>query len=103
MFYVALAETAEGELAAIAFCYISYSTWEGRVVYLEDLYVCPAHRRSGLGTSLIQTVARAAQVAGCRRVQWQVLDWYVARSRCHREFKALKIVLLQERTGCTML
>jgi GNAT superfamily N-acetyltransferase len=60
---------------AMAFCYCAFSTWEGRVLYLEDLYVKPQHRRGGLSRLLFTALARAAAVAGCARLQWAVLDW----------------------------
>jgi GNAT superfamily N-acetyltransferase len=59
----------------MAFCFLGYSTWEGRVLYLEDLYVSPAHRRQGVSGLLFAAMARAARVARCARVQWTALEW----------------------------
>lgn len=66
---------ASYSIVGMAFCHSSYSTWEGRCVYLEDLYIRPAFRRQGVSTLLLQTAARAACVAKCARMQWSVLDW----------------------------
>ena len=42
--------THEGTVAGFALWFLNYSTWTGRHgIYLEDLYVIPALRRSGLG------------------------------------------------------
>lgn len=60
---------------AFAFAHGAYSTWEGRVLYLEDLYVQPWARRGGLSSVMLTTVIRAAHVAQCARVQWAALDW----------------------------
>lgn len=67
---------AEGYVPlAFAFTHGAYSTWEGRVIYLEDLYVQPYARRMGLSSMLLQAVARAGHVSKCARVQWSALDW----------------------------
>jgi diamine N-acetyltransferase len=59
----------------MAFCYAAYSTWEGRVLFLEDLYVSPPFRRQGISGALFTALARAAYAARCARMQWTVLDW----------------------------
>jgi GNAT superfamily N-acetyltransferase len=76
VFHVVLARV-EGHVVGMAFCYPAYSTWEGRVLYLEDLYVSPSHRGRGVGTLLLNCLAKAAFVSDCARLVWQVLDWYV--------------------------
>jgi hypothetical protein len=60
---------------AFALSHSTYSTWEGRTLYLEDLYVQPQFRRGGISGLLFQTVCRAALVAKCVRVQWSCLTW----------------------------
>ena len=53
-----------------------YSTFRGRPgLYLEDLFVEPAHRGRGIGKALLASVARRALERGCGRVEWSVLDW----------------------------
>lgn len=54
----------------------SFSTWEGvHGIYLEDLYVSPEHRGSGLGRAMLSTLAATAVSRGYARVEWSVLDW----------------------------
>lgn len=64
-------------MVPIAFAVIhpSYSTWEGRTLYIEDLYVGPLFRRFGLSGLFFTTICRAARVAKCARVQWTALNW----------------------------
>ena len=75
---------------AMALCHASYSTWEGRSLYLEDLYVAPAFRRRGVSGVLFSALARAALAARCARLQWSVLTWNAPavdlydRMRAHR-------------------
>ena len=44
-------------------------------IYLEDLYVQPAHRGNGLGRALLRELARECQRRGFERLEWAVLDW----------------------------
>jgi GNAT superfamily N-acetyltransferase len=65
-----------GETVGFAFYFLGYSTWRGRqVLYLEDLFVRPSHRKLGLGLALMRRLARTAVDEGCPRFVWQVLDW----------------------------
>jgi GNAT superfamily N-acetyltransferase len=52
-----------------------YSTWRGAGLYLEDLFVRPAFRRRGIGTSLLSAVAREGERENRLFVRWSVLDW----------------------------
>jgi GNAT superfamily N-acetyltransferase len=54
----------------------NFSTFEGKPgLYLEDLYVEPAARGSGLGKALLVRLAALAIERGCARLEWAVLDW----------------------------
>ena len=52
-----------------------YSTWRGRGLYLEDLFVLPEFRRRGIGSALLAHVAQAAEQEGRGFIRWAVLDW----------------------------
>ena len=52
-----------------------YSTWAGRSLYLEDLFVRPAFRGRGIGRALLSRVAAIAVDRGCARLDWSVLRW----------------------------
>ena len=66
----------DGEIVGIAVWFLNFSTWLGRHgIYLEDLYVSPAHRGTGVGLELLRTLARTAVERGYGRVEWWVLDW----------------------------
>ena len=54
----------------------NFSTFEGRPgIYLEDLFVRPAARGSGLGKALLKRLAVLAVERDCARLEWSVLDW----------------------------
>jgi GNAT superfamily N-acetyltransferase len=53
----------------------SYSTWAGRGLFLEDLFVRGQFRGRGIGKALLARVAHVALQENCYGVQWEVLDW----------------------------
>ena len=66
----------DGEVVGFALWFLNFSTWLGRHgIYLEDLYVRPVHRGSGLGKALLETLTAIAAERGYGRVEWAVLDW----------------------------
>jgi len=68
--------TVDDLIVGMALYYRSFSTWTGRPgIYLEDLYVRPAHRGLGIGRALLASLARLALDEDCRRLEWSVLDW----------------------------
>ena len=72
----ALICSVDDQPAGFAVYFFNYSTWQGRKgLYLEDLYVTPAHRHVGAGKALLQHLARVAVAEGCGRFEWSVLDW----------------------------
>ncbi|EDV92579.1 thialysine N-epsilon-acetyltransferase [Drosophila grimshawi] len=62
-----------------AICFNSYSTWQGRSLFLEDLYVRPAYRKLGAGARIFREVAAMAVKLDCRRLDFHVLSWNPAR------------------------
>lgn len=66
----------DGEAIGFAVYFFSYSTWQGQYgIYLEDLYVSPAHRGVGAGKQLLTALAKIAVDNDCGRFEWSVLDW----------------------------
>jgi GNAT superfamily N-acetyltransferase len=66
----------DGAPQGFALFFHNFSTFEGRPgIYLEDLFVRPDARGSGLGKALLQRLARIAMDRGCARLEWSVLDW----------------------------
>ncbi|XP_036884011.1 thialysine N-epsilon-acetyltransferase isoform X1 [Sturnira hondurensis] len=55
--------------------YFIYSTWKGRSIYLEDIYVKPEYRGQGIGSKIIKKVAQVALDKGCSQFRLSVLDW----------------------------
>jgi GNAT superfamily N-acetyltransferase len=75
-----VAEVAEGEgqraVVGCALWFLNFSTWRGvHGLYLEDLYVQPAHRGGGIGRALLARLAAVCAERGLARLEWAVLDW----------------------------
>ncbi|MCX7285850.1 MAG: GNAT family N-acetyltransferase [Novosphingobium sp.] len=74
------AEVVIGEIDGVAqgfaLFFHNFSTFEGKPgIYLEDLFVQPAARGSGLGKALLAHLAALAVERDCARLEWSVLDW----------------------------
>ncbi|HEX7536152.1 MAG TPA: GNAT family N-acetyltransferase [Dermatophilaceae bacterium] len=66
----------DGTVVGIAIWYVTFSTWLGRSgIWLEDLYVSPEHRGSGLGTAILAALAAVCAERGYGRLEWWVLKW----------------------------
>jgi GNAT superfamily N-acetyltransferase len=80
----------DGMAAGFAVYFFNYSTWQGRHgLYLEDLYVSPAHRNAGAGRAMLQHLARLAMDKGCGRFEWSVLDWNEPAIQFYRSIGAV--------------
>ncbi len=72
----ALLGELDGEPIAFAVFFHNFSTFLGRKgLYLEDLFVQPAHRGGGHGKAMLAHLAGLAVARGCGRFEWAVLDW----------------------------
>ncbi|CDQ62241.1 unnamed protein product [Oncorhynchus mykiss] len=58
-----------------ALYFYTYSSWKGRALYMEDLYVMPEFRGKGIGKALMSKVAQLGLAAGCTQLNFAVLDW----------------------------
>ena len=65
----------ENKIVGIAITYYRFSTWRGKVMYLEDLIVKEHMRRKGIGKKLFDMVLDHAKVTRCVGLSLQVLDW----------------------------
>ncbi|MCZ2480267.1 GNAT family N-acetyltransferase [Aquirufa nivalisilvae] len=65
----------EGKLAGFALWYFRFSTWKGKRLYLEDLYIKEEFRSLGLGKMLLDETVLEAKRTRCTGMMWQVLDW----------------------------
>ncbi len=64
------------EAVGFAIYFTTYSTFLAKPgLYLEDIFVSPAHRAKGVGKAIILRLAKLANERGYGRMEWSVLDW----------------------------
>ncbi len=65
----------EGKIVGVTVFYMTFSTWRGKCLYLEDFYVQPQFRKYGIGQKLFDAYIAEAKSQGAKQTKWQVLDW----------------------------
>jgi len=86
----------DGAVVGSALWFLNFSTWRGvHGIYLEDLYVRPTMRGSGLGKALLTALAQECVDKGYARLEWSVLDW---NTPAIDFYKALGAVAMDEWT-----
>ncbi len=72
----AMVAEVDGAVVGYGIYFLTFSTFLGLPgIYLEDVYVQPAHRGKGLGKGMLRRLAELAVERGYGRVEWSVLDW----------------------------
>lgn len=78
-----------GTVVGFALFFTNFSTFLGQPgLYLEDLYVQPAFRGTGIGKALLQHLGALAVERGCGRFEWTVLDWNENAIRFYKQMGA---------------
>jgi GNAT superfamily N-acetyltransferase len=78
-----------GKTIGACIYYITWSTWKGRMVYLEDFIVTEAYRKKGVGQLLFDQFLVEAKGMNATMVKWQVLDWNEPAIRFYEKNKAI--------------
>ena len=79
----------DGEPIGFALYFHNFSTFLCRKgLYLEDLFVRPQARGTGMGKLLLQRLAQIAVERQCGRFEWSVLDWNVDAQAFYRRMGA---------------
>jgi GNAT superfamily N-acetyltransferase len=84
----------QGQPAGYALFFPYFSTWTGRGMFLEDLFVREKFRNRGIGKVLLAEVARVALDEQCYGIHWEVLDW---NEKAIGLYKALGAEFLHQR------
>ncbi len=86
--YEAVVAEADGVIAGMAVFYTCYSTWKGKLVYLDDLIVTESKRKLGIGRKLLDEVVRFAKNNGANQMRWHVLDWNTPAIEFYKTYQA---------------
>ena len=87
IFTVHVAEV-DKEVVGIAIFYTAYSTWKGKFIFLEDLYVKETWRGKEIGRKLFDSVAAYAASVHAAFLKWEVLDWNTPAIEFYKKYNA---------------
>ena len=87
--FESLVAEAGNDIVGMALYYTTYSTWKGRMLYLEDFVVREGYRRQGIGRMIFEAFLEEARKKNCRLVKWQVLDWNEPAQDFYRKYNAV--------------
>jgi GNAT superfamily N-acetyltransferase len=73
VFQILTAKDGE-KIVGIALYYYRYSTWKGRHIHLEDLFVEEEYRHHGIGSAFFNRLIALAKEEKIRRIEWEVHD-----------------------------
>jgi len=89
---VAELSSAESEkdkvIVGYALYYKTYSTWKGKALHLEDLFVQPQYRFKGVGEKLLGKLAQIALAGDFARVSFECIDWNELAMKFYRKHGA---------------
>jgi GNAT superfamily N-acetyltransferase len=73
--FEAIVATDNDRIIGMCLYYTTFSTWKGKMLYLEDFVVKEAYRQKGVGQLLYDKLVGIAKAEGYKLMKWQVLDW----------------------------
>jgi GNAT superfamily N-acetyltransferase len=79
----------DGRVVGMILYFMAYSSWKGKMLYLDDFVVTEACRGLGIGQKLYDTFLEEGRRRGCRLVKWQVLDWNEPAIRFYERNEAI--------------
>ncbi|KAG5464109.1 hypothetical protein LSCM1_00289 [Leishmania martiniquensis] len=82
------ADDVEPRVIGMALYYYRYSTWRGRMLYLEDFVVTELCRGVGAGKMLFERVVQQAKEEGCHGMVWQALEWNTPAINFYKRYDA---------------
>jgi GNAT superfamily N-acetyltransferase len=65
-----------------------YASFQGRGIFLEDLFIRPHFRRKSIGRALLARIAAIAQKDGCFGVMFTVMEWNTSAIEFYQDLSA---------------
>jgi len=81
-----LVATFDEKVVGMALYCTTWSTWKGRMLYLEDFIVTNQHRQQGIGNLLFDQLIETAKQLKAKRIKWQVLEWNTPAIRFYEKY-----------------
>lgn len=86
IFDAIVADTGDGQIIGMTLYYMAWSTWKGKMLYLEDFVVKENVRGHGVGKLLFDALIAEAKRLDCVMMKWQVLDWNIPAIRFYEKY-----------------
>lgn len=83
-----VAEDEHGTILGITLYYMAYSTWKGRMMYLDDFVVTEASRGKGIGKMLFDALLQECKQRECKMLKFQVLRWNEPAIEFYKKYAA---------------
>ncbi len=77
----------ENSIVGMALYYFGYSTWKGKMLYLDDLIVTQKLRNNGIGQLLFDELVNIAKSEGAKQMRWHVLDWNTPAIEFYKKYE----------------
>jgi len=77
----------KGEIVGMALYFLAFSTWRGRMMYLEDFIVRESMRGHGIGKLLFEAFLEESKNQDVALVKWQVLHWNEPGLNFYRKYE----------------
>ena len=87
-YYYLLVAELDDQIIGVCFYFIRYSTWKGKVLFLEDFVVKEEFRRMGIGGMLFEETIRISKKENMDGLHWQVLDWNTPALNFYKKYNA---------------
>ena len=87
--FESIVATHNDQVVGTCIYYMTFSTWKGRMLYLEDFVVKDTHRQTGIGQALFDEFISIAKTKECALIKWQVLDWNEPALAFYRKNQAI--------------
>jgi len=86
--YKALVAEADNQVVGTAIYYFAYSTWKGRMLYLDDFIVTESFRGYGIGKKLFDALGELAKAENANVFRWHVLNWNAPAINFYKKYDA---------------
>ncbi len=73
--FKALIVRDNGKPIGFATYYFGFSSWSGKHLFLDDLYLETDYRKHGLGAQIMDKLEIIARNQGCKSMRWLVSKW----------------------------
>lgn len=87
--FEALVAVQDDKVVGMMLYFMTWSTWKGRMLYLEDFVVSNQHRRQGIGKQLFDALIETGKELKAKRIKWQVLDWNEPAIEFYKQYPTL--------------